>query len=367
MDELETFNYKGINVKIKKGMDLKVIDLNTRLQKMGIDVDTKKSNKTSLAKIYDTIINDDSSKIKIFDLLIKDTEMLGLFNEINNYVLNFKEGDEIIQKNEGSKAVLIKNEITDQNQIKYLNNSKNINNNNLSFQNNNNNPSNAINIHFNIPINNTNKEEKENEKEKETPRISEKTYIYDQNDTKSFFSIKTIILLIIISGFLLYFLIKNLIPSEESYRAFVRRHHLYDDTRETIWDFLGVMALLIFLILLLICEPKHFFYLWLSCIKNFFIFFYHLLFKCKQRSDFKKLCKKIFENIKETIKNKMDKCMCESEIIEIFSKQYFIEKDIFIKDYMHELNELRKKDPSFKLFKDWNSDGKKEIFWELSD
>ena len=51
MDELETFNYKGINVKIKKGMDLKMSDLNTRLQKMGIDIDITKSNKPSLAKI----------------------------------------------------------------------------------------------------------------------------------------------------------------------------------------------------------------------------------------------------------------------------------------------------------------------------
>ena len=98
MDELETFNYKGINVKIKKGMDLKMIDLNTRLQKMGIDIDITKSNKPSLAKIYDTIISDDSSKIKIFDILIKDTEMLGLFNEINNYVLNFNEFNEIVPK-----------------------------------------------------------------------------------------------------------------------------------------------------------------------------------------------------------------------------------------------------------------------------
>ena len=127
------------------------------------------------------------------------------------------------------------------------------------------------------------------------------------------------------------------------------------------------MALLIFVILLYIYEPKPFFYLFLSCIKNFFVFLYHLIFKCKQRRNFKKVCKKIFENIKETIKNKMDKCMSETEIIEIFSRQYSIEKDIFIKDYMHELNKLRKKDPSFKFFKDWNNEGKKEIFWELND
>jgi len=107
MDELETFNYKGINVKIKKARDLKMIDLKTRLQKMGIDIDITKSNKASLAKIYDTVINDYSSKIKIFDILIKDTEMLGLFNEINNYVLNFNEFNEIVPKNDGSKAVLI--------------------------------------------------------------------------------------------------------------------------------------------------------------------------------------------------------------------------------------------------------------------
>ena len=136
MDELENFNYKGINVKIKKGMDLKIFDLNNRLQKMGIDIDTKKCNKHSLAKIYDTIISNDSNKIKIFDILKKDTEMLGLFNEINNYSLNFNKGNESFQKNEGSKAVLIKNEITDQNQLKYLNNLKNININNLFSQNN---------------------------------------------------------------------------------------------------------------------------------------------------------------------------------------------------------------------------------------
>ena len=105
---------------------------------MGIDIDITKSNKPSLAKIYDTVISDDSSKIKIFDILIKDTEMLGLFNEINNYVLNFNEFNEIVRKNEGLKAALIKNEITDQNQLRYLNNNSDyINDNNLSSQNNN--------------------------------------------------------------------------------------------------------------------------------------------------------------------------------------------------------------------------------------
>ena len=339
-------------------MDLKIIDPNTRLQKMGIDIDITKSNKASLAKIYDTIISDDSSKIKIFDILIKDTEMLGLFNEINNYVLNFNELNEVDQKNEGPKAALIKNEITDQNQLKYLNNSVNINDNNLSSQNNNNNPSNAININLNVPFNDNNKKEKQNEKE--IPHIRERTYIYDQDDTKSFFSIKTIIFLIIISGFLLYFSI----PNGESFRTFNTTHILYDKIKEKFLDPFGFILLLIFAFILCIYSLI---YLCFSCIKNCFVFFYQLINKYKQRSDFKKICKIIFENIKETIKNKIDKCMSESEIIEIFSKQYFIEKYIFIKNYMHELNKLRKKDPSFKLFKYTNSEGKKEFFWELND
>ncbi len=66
-----------------------------------------------------------------------------------------------------------------------MNNSVNINDTNLSSQKNNNNPSNEINTHFNIPINDNNKKEKQSAKE--IPHTSERTYIYDQDDTKSFF------------------------------------------------------------------------------------------------------------------------------------------------------------------------------------
>ena len=141
-------------------------------------------------------------------------------------------------------------------------------------------------------------------------------------------------------------------------------NYLYDEIKATIWEPYGALFLFIFAFIFCIytCIYLCFYY-----IKKYFVFFYQLINKCKQKRDFKKLCKIIFENIKETIKNKMNNCMSESEIIEIFSKQYFIEKDIFIKYFMHELNKLRKKDPSFKLFKYTNNEGKKEFFWELDD
>ena len=213
---------------------------------------------------------------------------------------------------------------------------------------------------------------KEGLNEKEMPHINERTYIYDQNNTKSFFPIKTIILLILISGFLFYFsfptreifLFYFSISTRESFGSFIPTHILYDEMKAIIWVLFGVLFLLIIAFILFIYSVI---YQSFSCIKKCFVFFYQLITKYKQRRDFKKICKIIFENIKETIKNKLDKCMSEIEIIEIFSRQYYIEKDIFIKDYMHELNKLRKKDPSFKLFKDWNNEGKKEIFWELND
>ena len=74
MEELEMFSYSGENIIIQKGMNLTKIELISRFKKLGIDIDVKNNDKQFLARIYDDIIKNDLNKIKIFDVLKKDTK-----------------------------------------------------------------------------------------------------------------------------------------------------------------------------------------------------------------------------------------------------------------------------------------------------
>ena len=71
MENLDIFNYSGIDVIIKKGKDFSKNELKSRLNKMEIDISDIKDTKFELEKLYDKVIKNDSNKEKIFDKLQK--------------------------------------------------------------------------------------------------------------------------------------------------------------------------------------------------------------------------------------------------------------------------------------------------------
>jgi hypothetical protein len=75
------------------------------------------------------------------------------------------------------------------------------------------------------------------------------------------------------------------------------------------------------------------------------------------------LSKKIFQEIKKILENRMDKSMSENEIIHYFSRKYNIDKEFFVKRYLvKELLKLCEKDKSIKFFTDSENGN---LFWEL--
>ena len=92
----------------------------------------------------------------------------------------------------------------------------------------------------------------------------------------------------------------------------------------------------------------------------------------KKKYDFKQICKKIIEEIKNDLRNKpLDengrKSMSEKEINLKYSKKYKIDYNTFVKIYLKELNELRKKDHSLKQSQMIGTQGIYETRWELNE
>ena len=154
MENLDIFNYSGIDVIIKKGKDFSKNELKSRLNKMEIDISDIKDTKVELEKFYDKVIKNDSNKEKIFDKLQKDSVNYSYLinNERKKLFVNSGETEEEPnnKKIEMPKKVLIKNEVIDEDKLtlpvkanKDLNSSNNnsihINNTRIYFNNNNNN------------------------------------------------------------------------------------------------------------------------------------------------------------------------------------------------------------------------------------
>ena len=90
-----------------------------------------------------------------------------------------------------------------------------------------------------------------------------------------------------------------------------------------------------------------------------------LIYKYKQKRDFKKLCQQIIEEIKKDLENSENKSMSENEIINKYSKKYNIDKNIFLKKYLKELYKLRQDDHCLKLTQTINEKGENITSWEL--
>lgn len=91
----------------------------------------------------------------------------------------------------------------------------------------------------------------------------------------------------------------------------------------------------------------------------------------KNKYDFKKLCEKIVQDIKNDLRNKpVDQngrhSISENEIILKYAKKYNIDYNTFAKKYLKQLKELRKKDYTLKEYSIMNQGNPKTI-WELKE
>ena len=94
---------------------------------------------------------------------------------------------------------------------------------------------------------------------------------------------------------------------------------------------------------------------------------YIVIYKYKKWRNFHKLCKEIIEDIKKELENKKNKSWNQKEIVDYYSKKYNIDKNTFLKKYLIQLDNLRKKDHALKLSSNINSKGEIETLWELSN
>ena len=85
---------------------------------------------------------------------------------------------------------------------------------------------------------------------------------------------------------------------------------------------------------------------------------------------------KIFEDIKTTLKNaeeqnnyegetELRSGMAESEIVSQYSNEYGISREVFEKEYMPILRDMRRRDEHLKIYDDFYQ-GRKQIFWQWS-
>ena len=179
---------------------------------------------------------------------------------------------------------------------------------------------------------------------------------YDNND-KNYIDLLLYILLLIMAALLIYFVLKiifkvgNTITEAvtESVNVISNPRRLF---RDLIWGFIKSILVGILYDYIYITLPM--------------VILSFVIYKAKERFEFKKICKQIIEDVKRDLENKMDKTMSENEIIDTYSKKYNIDKNIFMKKYLKELRNLRKKDHTLKLSQNLNSKGEFETYWDLN-
>ena len=126
------FSYEGKTVILIPGRFFNKNELNYRLNQMEIQYDQASLSKNYFIDLYENALKFDIYKIKIFDLLLKDTNYYSeTINSKNNINLN---NSETSIKNNNSKEVLIQdNMITQDNLINQQN--IELNSQNYSFEN----------------------------------------------------------------------------------------------------------------------------------------------------------------------------------------------------------------------------------------
>ena len=370
----DSINYHNGYIPIYlKGKDLSSKELEERLKRMDINIG-KNRNKDILIKKYDNAIEDEENRKNILDLLEKDKQILNVKQKKRTSLpFNMNDSEEILynKRNEMNQKMVIKGgEVMDENQLKNrinINNSLNPNiqkgstnalkdeenengknNNRINafdhnrqnkiIQNENKNTNNSLNLKVHNSSNISNNQNKST--------YNSRMYIEFEDQNKS--KLRTFILLIL-GAFLIYYIIKEILNSSSEFSEPFGSRMFMAGLESSILAFFSTFFLSILFGFLLVCLP-----LIIIC------YFFN---RWRRNRKIRKLSKKIFQEIKKILENRMDKCMSENEIIHYFSRKYNIDKEFFVKRYLvKELLKLCEKDKSIKFFTDSENGN---LFWEL--
>ena len=328
-NRLQNYNYLEKNKINEMDSPPKKYDFNKRYFEYNNE---HKQNFSNEKREYNNLFQDYNEK----NIKIRKEDNLKQNNTNNNY--NFKKINYRPFKNE------IKNEFEEDK----LNNE--IENNDISIQvNNNNRPNlNKRKRYRNYALEKLNEENyyKEEGNQNNESNMENKNYI----------DLLLYILLVIISGFLIYFIFKIMFRVSNTFTEGVSNTiRIVANPKKLLRDLIGG-------IIKSILMSIFYDYIFITLPMTIFSI---VIYSLKQKLEFNKLCKQIIDDIKKDLENRMDKSMSENNIIDIYSKKYNIDKNVFIKKYLKALYELRRKDHSLKLSQNFNDKGEKEYIWEL--
>ena len=222
-----------------------------------------------------------------------------------------------------------------------------------------------LSLPVNSSNNNSNKNNKHKHSRKELERFNEESFIEEEDEqdnksdyqnNKNYMDLMLYILLLIIAGFLIYFVLKIIFRVGNTFTQAVTQ------TVEVVTNPRRLLRDLIFGLIKSILMGIFLEYAYVTLPTAIISF---LIIKFKQRREFKKLCQQIIEEIKKDLENAKNKSMSENEIIDKYSKNYNIDKNTFLKKYLKELYKLRKDDHSLKLIQTINEKGENITSWEL--
>ena len=370
----DSINYHNGYIPIYlKGKDLSAKELEERLKRMDINIG-KNRNKDILVKKYDNAIEDEENRKNILDLLEKDKQILNIKKkQRTNLPYNMNDSEEMLynKRNEINQKMVIKGgEVMDENQLKNrINNNNSLNPNiqkgstnalkdeeedkeknnsrinafehnrqNKIIQKENKNANNSLNLRVHNSSNILNNQKK-------SPYNS-RMYIEFEDQNKS--KMRTFILLIL-GAFLIYYIIKEILHSSNEVSEMFGLGLFLASVESSMLAFFSSIFLPILFGFLMVCLPL--------------IIICYLFYRWRRSRKIRKLSKKIFQEIKKILENRMDKSMSENEIIQYFSRKYNIDKEFFVKRYLEkELLKLCEKEKSIKFFTDSENGN---LFWEL--
>ena len=222
--------------------------------------------------------------------------------------------------------------------------------------------------YLSIPVNSSNNNSKKNNKysRRKLQTINEENLMEedeeeqdnnsDYQNNKNNIDLLLYILLLIIGFFLIYYVLKVIFRLGNTFtQAVTQTVQVVTNPRRLLRDL--IFGLIKSILMGIFLEYAY------ATIPMIIISF--LIYKYKQKRDFKKLCQQIIEEIKKDLENSANKSMSENEIINKYSKKYNIDKNIFLKKYLKELYKLRQDDHCLKLTQTINEKGENITSWEL--
>ena len=377
---------------LKPGNQFGTKELISRLNQMNITI-PKSSNKISIIDLYEKALKDDKNKVKIFDKLKKDNELLNL-----NIKKNRSSLDDINTDINSNKEINVNNRSYNPNhnymyeqKIKLSKKNYDMNDNKINPFINQNNINEENEDTYNNNNNDEDEEEKNNKNEKlenldinNTPKYSQYNNSnfnnnYNNTDNRSNISLKSIksSFSSLFSGLSSFSLINSI--------TLKYKEILYQLCLCFIIIFSAIGLLYLYR---LFTEPiNNFFTLVFNSLSNvdslyfifplilviIFILFVVLLYK---KYKIKKFCENIIEKIKKQLKNHNynfnnninSNVLSEEDIYRKFIQDEGISKKKFKKSYLPEIKKLlsrKKNNKNFKIYEDNGEDGKKIAFIEF--